>query len=123
MLVEHSNDKKYICGYCDNDCLLENCAAMENHIREMHPKEMPTIDRENGHYICAVCSKAVVSISALKRHVSYHDPDRPYLCGFPKCSWAFRDTNELMGHRVAFHSKKLECPLCQKIFDQPHALR
>lgn len=76
---------KYFCEVCRKKFTSSSGYYMHNRI---HHGNDDTVQ------ICKICGKRFGSASRLKRHLSSHSTDRPYLCVYCKKSYKHKDTLE-----------------------------
>lgn len=87
MTIDHPNEWKYYCGYCEY--IATSISSVEEHFNDHRSILQVTSDPEEktkkSNLICEVCTEQFASNSLLKRHIKTHNPDKPFKCDFSKC--------------------------------------
>ncbi|XP_071091781.1 zinc finger protein 888-like [Haliotis cracherodii] len=138
MLV-HKSDKKYLCDECGKafktrsylkthyrthktrvyKCSQCNFSSSVNAVIHAHRQL-----HNDGSVICDVCGFAYADKSTLKKHKLVHDPDRPFPCTFPGCTWRFRTEVMCLAHYNAHTTEgKFRCSVCGYVFRHKHHLQ
>ncbi|XP_013421895.1 zinc finger and BTB domain-containing protein 41-like [Lingula anatina] len=82
-------------------------------------KRMHSVSRRGQ--ICDVCGEAFIHSHQLKKHLSVHDPTKPYQCKIQSCSWRFDNENKLKNHLFIYHAEKeTEAPASVVESDHQH---
>lgn len=72
---------------------------------------------EEPSYVCRVCGKDCLDLTALRRHERVHSSARPYRCPDADCGAKFTNASSLDTHRRQHAGDKLdECHICHKRF-------
>ncbi|XP_067652191.1 zinc finger protein 616-like [Haliotis asinina] len=138
MLV-HKSDKKYLCDECGK--AFKTRSYLKTHYRTHKSREYKCSQcnftssvnavihahrqlHNDGSVICDVCGFAYADKSTLKKHKLVHDPNRPFPCTFPGCTWRFRTEVMRLGHYNSHTTEgKYRCSVCSYIFRHKHHLQ
>ena len=104
--IIHAGVKPFACDICD-------MFFSYKYILKIHKARHPT----KKSHVCAMCPKAFITISGLKRHESVHtDMQKPHQCG--TCHKSFVKANQLKEHQSTHTSDQhpSQCNICHKGF-------
>lgn len=112
--AHHKTHKKtaYNCSQCDFTSSVTT--AIHAH-RQIH---------NEGSVICDICGFAYIDKSTLMKHKRVHDPNRPYSCSYPGCTWRFMTEIMCKAHFKKHTTEgKFKCNKCGYVFRKKHHLR
>ncbi|XP_076111278.1 uncharacterized protein LOC143079680 [Mytilus galloprovincialis] len=104
--------KSYECEQCDFSS--SNTALIHIH-RQQH---------NNGCVLCDICGNAYSDKSTLTKHKRVHDPNRPYQCNYPGCTWRFLTEVMCRAHQRNHDTEgKFKCSHCGYVFRHKHHVK
>uniref|UniRef100_A0A4W5JUS8 C2H2-type domain-containing protein n=1 Tax=Hucho hucho TaxID=62062 RepID=A0A4W5JUS8_9TELE len=130
-LLTHTGEKLYVCPRCGKS--FNDPGNLKKHIFRTHsgehseeePSENNVDSSEQVRHPCSHCGKKLSTKTRLKIHLKTHTGEKPHVCPDSGKSFAFRPS--LTKHQKLSHSehgvKRQECSVCEKVFNQPGALR
>lgn len=106
------NEKIFKCSQCTFTSSIS--AAIHAH-RQLHSQ---------GSVLCDTCGYAYADKSTLTKHKRVHNPNRPFSCNFPGCTWRFNTEFMCRAHIRAHTSEgKFRCSHCGYVFRHKHHLQ
>jgi KRAB domain-containing zinc finger protein len=138
-IILHKAEKPYLCDFCGKSFKTRTYLTVHH---RSHAKKVYKCDQcdftssttalirlhrqqhNNGCVLCDICGNAYSDKSTLSKHKRVHDPNRPYQCNYPGCTWRFLTEVMCRAHQRNHDTEgKFICMHCGYAFRHKHHVK